>query len=71
VQDGQPFAAPTQGPPLALEKDPDYSEGSLRFRDPASLLPYTDGLTEAGCDASFFGIERVSAVLGQLDNPAE
>ena len=70
MQDGQELAAPSQGPPLGLEEDPDYTEGSLQLRGPASLLLYTDGLTEARRDDSFFGIEGVSAVLGALDDPS-
>jgi serine phosphatase RsbU (regulator of sigma subunit) len=65
---GQELAAPRQGPPLGLEEDPDYTEGSLRLPGPAGLLLYTDGLTEARRDERFFGTDGVSAVLGQLEN---
>ena len=34
------------------------------------MLLFTDGLTEARRDGSFLGIEGVSAVLGELDNPS-
>jgi serine phosphatase RsbU (regulator of sigma subunit) len=70
MHDGQDLAAPSQGLPLGLEADPDYAEGSLRLPDPAGLLLYTDGLTEARRDDSFFGTEGVSAVLGALDDPS-
>ena len=70
MHNGQELVAPSQGPPLGLELDPDYAEGALRLRGPASLLLYTDGLTEARRDDSFFGIEGVSAVLGELQNPS-
>ena len=70
MDDGHELAAPSQGPPLGLEQDPDYAEGSLRLPGPAGLLLYTDGLTEARRDDSFFGIEGVSAVLGALDDPS-
>jgi serine phosphatase RsbU (regulator of sigma subunit) len=70
MHDGQELAAPNQGPPLGLEADPDYTEGSLRLLDPADLLLYTDGLTEARRDESFFGIGEVRAVLGALENPS-
>jgi sigma-B regulation protein RsbU (phosphoserine phosphatase) len=70
MQDGQELAAPSQGPPLGLEEDPDYGEGSLRLQGSAGLLLYTDGLTEARRDGSFFGIEGVSAVLAALDDPS-
>jgi hypothetical protein len=69
MHNGQARAAPSQGPPLGLEEDSDYVEGSLRLPGPAGLLLYTDGLTEARRDDSFFGIEGVSAVLGALDDP--
>jgi serine phosphatase RsbU (regulator of sigma subunit) len=70
IHDGQELAAPRQGSPLGLEGDPDYSEGSLRLRGPASLLLYTDGLTEARRDDSFFGVEGMCAVLSALDDPS-
>ena len=34
------------------------------------MLLYTDGLTEARRDDSFFGIEGISAVLGAPDDPS-
>ena len=70
MHNGQQLAAPSQGSPLGLEVDPDYTEGSLRLSGPASLLLYTDGLTEARRDNTFFGIEGVSAVLGGLHDPS-
>jgi serine phosphatase RsbU (regulator of sigma subunit) len=70
MHDSQELAAPTQGPPLGLEDDPDYSEGSLRLRGPAGLLLYTDGLTEARREGNFFGIDGVSAVFGELEDPS-
>jgi serine phosphatase RsbU (regulator of sigma subunit) len=70
MHNGQELAAVNQGLPLGLEADPEYTEGSLRLTGPASLLLYTDGLTEARRDDSFFGIKRVSAVLGALDDPS-
>jgi serine phosphatase RsbU (regulator of sigma subunit) len=70
MHDGQELAAPKQGPPLGLEEGPDYKEGSLRLQGPASLLLYTDGLTEARRDGSFFGVDGVSAVFGELENPS-
>jgi serine phosphatase RsbU (regulator of sigma subunit) len=33
-------------------------------------LLYTDGLTEARRNGEFFGLERVSAVLGELHDPS-
>ena len=70
MHNGQALVAPSQGPPLGLEQDPDYAEGSLRLPGRAGLLLYTDGLTEARRDDSFFGIDGVSAVLGALDDPS-
>jgi serine phosphatase RsbU (regulator of sigma subunit) len=70
MQDGQELAAPRQGLPLGLEENPYYTEGSLRLRGPAGLLLYTDGLTEARRDESFFGIEGVRAALGELEHPS-
>jgi phosphoserine phosphatase RsbU/P len=45
-------------------------EADLRDEELAALLLYTDGLTEARRDGSFFGIEGVRAVLGELQNPS-
>jgi len=70
MQDGQELAAPRQGPPLGLEEDPDYAEGSMRIRTPAGVLLYTDGLTEARRDGAFFGMDGVSAVLCELEEPS-
>ncbi|MEA2311464.1 MAG: hypothetical protein QOE28_1432 [Solirubrobacteraceae bacterium] len=70
MHDGQQLAAPRQGPPLGLEDDPDYTEGSLRLRGPAGVLLYTDGLTEARRAGGFFGSAGVSAVLVELENPS-
>ena len=70
LHDGHELEAPSQGSPLGLEEDPEYTEGSLRLPDPAGLLLYTDGLTEARRDGSQFGIEGVSTVLDELENPS-
>ena len=70
MHNGHELVAPSQGSPLGLEEDPEYTEGSLRLPGPAGLLLYTDGLTEARRDDSFFGIEGVSAVLGELEIPS-
>ena len=34
------------------------------------MLLYTDGLTEARRDGELFGLDGVSAVLGELENPS-
>ena len=70
MHNGHELVAPSQGPPLGLEQDPDYAEGSLRLPGATGLLLFTDGLTEARRDDSFFGIEGVSAVLSALDDPS-
>ena len=70
MRDGQELAAPRQGTPLGLEEDPEYLEGTLKPRGSVSVLLYTDGLTEARRNGKFFGLEGVSAVLGELQNPS-
>jgi serine phosphatase RsbU (regulator of sigma subunit) len=70
MHNGQALAAPSQGSPLGLEQDPDYTDGSLRLPGPACVLLYTDGLTEARRDDKFFGIDGVRAVLGALHDPS-
>jgi len=68
MQDGEELVAREQGPPLGLVEDPEYVQGSLRPSGPAGVLLYTDGLTEARRADEFFGLERVSAVLGELQD---
>jgi serine phosphatase RsbU (regulator of sigma subunit) len=45
-------------------------EGSRRSTAGASILLYTDGLTEARHDGEQFGLDRVSATLGALHRPS-
>jgi serine phosphatase RsbU (regulator of sigma subunit) len=70
IRDGRELLAPTQGVPLGLSHDPDYAEGSLRSSGPTGLLLYTDGLTKVQHDGALFGLEGVSAVLGELRDPS-
>jgi sigma-B regulation protein RsbU (phosphoserine phosphatase) len=70
MHDCRELVAPKQGPPLGLDANPDYIEGSLRLGDPTGVLLYTDGLTEARRDGELFGLEGVSAVLGELHDPS-
>jgi serine phosphatase RsbU (regulator of sigma subunit) len=65
-------AAPRQGAPLGIVADPGYVEGSIRPAPPSGVLIYTDGLTEARHGRAFFGLDRVTATLGDLrDRPPE
>jgi sigma-B regulation protein RsbU (phosphoserine phosphatase) len=68
MQDGRELVAPSQGIPLGLRADPEYLEGALRPDEPTGVLLYTDGLTEARQNGAFFGLEGVTAVLGELDD---
>ena len=62
---------PGREPRSGLAQDPEYVEGSRRFDGgDAGVLLYTDGLTEARREEEFFGLERVSAVLGELQSPS-
>jgi serine phosphatase RsbU (regulator of sigma subunit) len=70
MRDGRELVAPKQGPPLGLDEVPQYVEGSLRSEGPMGLLLYTDGLTEARRDRELFGLEGVSAVLRELEDPS-
>jgi len=70
MRDGRELVAPSQGVALGLVEDPDYVEGSLHSEGGASVLLYTDGLTEARRDGELFGLEGVSAVLSELQNPS-
>jgi sigma-B regulation protein RsbU (phosphoserine phosphatase) len=69
MHDGRELVAPQQGIPLGLGEDPRYVEGSLRAEGSSGLLLYTDGLTEARRGGEFFGLDGVSAVLSELDDP--
>ena len=60
IHNGHELLAPSQGPPLGLEEDPDYTEGSLRLPGPAGLLLYTDGLVERRYAPMDEGMERLA-----------
>ena len=70
MADGRELVAPSQGVPLGVRPDPEYDEGMLEPDGPAGFLLYTDGLTEARHNGTFFGLEGVAAVLGELENPS-
>jgi serine phosphatase RsbU (regulator of sigma subunit) len=70
MPDGGELVSPRQGIPLGLRTDHEYFEGTLRPDGPAGVLLYTDGLTEARRNGTFFGVEGVTAVLGELQNPS-
>jgi serine phosphatase RsbU (regulator of sigma subunit) len=70
MADGRELVAPSQGVPLGVRPDPEYDEGMLEPDGPAGFLLYTDGLTEARHNGTFFGVEGVAAVLGELENPS-
>jgi serine phosphatase RsbU (regulator of sigma subunit) len=63
------LAAPKQGVPLGLWPDPGYVEGSRRLPANAGMLLFTDGLTEARSNGSFFGMDGVVSALSRLRNP--
>jgi serine phosphatase RsbU (regulator of sigma subunit) len=68
LEGGRELIAPAQGTPLGVRADPGCVEGSRRSTAGAGVLLYTDGLTEARHDGEFFGLDRVSAALGELQN---
>ena len=68
MPDGHELVAPIQGVPLGVHTDPEYVEGTLRPEGPTGVLLYTDGLTEARHNGTFFGLDGVTAVLGELEN---
>jgi serine phosphatase RsbU (regulator of sigma subunit) len=70
LDDGRELAAATRGTPLAVRADPGCAEGSRQSTPGAGVLLYTDGLTEARRDGTFFGLDGVSAALGELQNPS-
>ena len=70
MQDGRELVAPRQGTPLGMAGEMGAAEGSRRCPGPTGLLLYTDGLTEARHDGEFFGVQGVSAVLGELRDPS-
>ena len=66
LDDGQELTALRQGTALGLGADLGCAEGSRRSTAGAGVLLYTDGLTEARHDGELFGLDRVTAVLGDL-----
>jgi serine phosphatase RsbU (regulator of sigma subunit) len=67
---GRELVAPSQGIPLGVHAEPEYVEGTLRHDGPIGVLLYTDGLTEARHNGSFFGLEGVVSVLDELERPS-
>ena len=70
VPGGGELVAPVQGLPLGVRSDPEYAEGTLRAEGPTGVLLYTDGLTEARHNGSFFGLEGVTSALHELERPS-
>jgi serine phosphatase RsbU (regulator of sigma subunit) len=70
LRDGRELVAPSQGIPLGVRADPKYIEGTLQPEGSTGVLLYTDGLTEARHEGAFFGLEGVTAVLSELENPS-
>jgi serine phosphatase RsbU (regulator of sigma subunit) len=66
LDDGQELTALRQGTALGLGADLGCAEGSRQSTGGAGVLLYTDGLTEARHDGELFGLDRVSAALGDL-----
>ncbi len=67
---GRELTAPKQGTPLGVQADPGSVEGSLRLLGGAGVLLYTDGVTEARHNGDLFGLEGLTAALGELENPS-
>lgn len=67
LDDGEELIARRQGTPLGVRADPGCGEGSRRPTVGEGVLLYTDGLTEARQDGNQFGLEGVTAVLGDRD----
>ena len=70
LDDGRELSAPKQGTPLGIQADLEPVEGSLRSPGSAGVLLYTDGVVEARRDGKQFGLDGVSAALGELENPS-
>jgi serine phosphatase RsbU (regulator of sigma subunit) len=70
LDDGRELIATRQGHPLGVRADPGCVEGSRRSTAGAGVLLYTDGLTEARHDGKQFGLDGVSAALGDLHRPS-
>jgi sigma-B regulation protein RsbU (phosphoserine phosphatase) len=67
---GRELSAPKQGTPLGVQADPGSVEGSLRLPSEAGVLLYTDGVTEARHNGELFGLDGLTAALGELHNPS-
>jgi serine phosphatase RsbU (regulator of sigma subunit) len=68
LDDGSELTAATQGTLLGVGADPGGVVTSRRSTAGAGVLLYTDGLTEARRDGEQFGLDRVRAALGELQN---
>ena len=69
MSDGGELIAPSQGVPLGVHAEPEYAEGTLRPAGPTGVLLYTDGLTEARHNGTFFGLRGVTTVLSRVRKP--
>jgi sigma-B regulation protein RsbU (phosphoserine phosphatase) len=67
---GEELSASRRGPPLGLRADFGSGEGSKGVAAGGGVLLYTDGLTEARHDREQFGLDGVSAALGDLHRPS-
>jgi len=70
LDDGHELTALRQGTALGLGTELGCAEGSRHSTGGAGVLLYTDGLTEARHDGELFGLDRVSAALGDLHQPS-
>ena len=70
LDDGRPLTPNEQGHPLGIHGEVGSVEASRGLAAGAGVLLYTDGLTEARRGTQQFGIEAVSAVLGELHDPS-
>lgn len=67
---GGELSAPKQGTPLGVQAGPGSVEGALRLHSGAGVLLYTDGVTEARHNGELFGLDGLTAALGELQTPS-
>lgn len=70
LYDDREFVAASQGTPLGIGDNPAYVEGSVKVEGPTGLFLFTDGVTEARHGDELFGVDRVRAVLSELEHPS-
>jgi sigma-B regulation protein RsbU (phosphoserine phosphatase) len=65
LDSGDPRPLPGHGLPLGVREEPGYEERDLQLEHDVLLLAYSDGLIEARRDGELYGVDRLTALVGE------